>query len=44
MALSRVDLILAKYTNEENPDRAPNTADASFDAEVARLNALEGLQ
>jgi hypothetical protein len=44
MALSRIDLILAKYTNEENPDKAPNIADASFEAEVARLNALEGIQ
>lgn len=43
MALSRIDTVLARYPNEDNPDAAPNTADTSFEAEVERLNALEAL-
>jgi hypothetical protein len=41
MALSRVDNILAKYPNDEDPDSAPNTPDTFMDAELARLEALD---
>ena len=43
MALSRIDNVLAKYPNEEDPDSAPNTENTAFEAEVKRLNALEAL-
>lgn len=41
MALQRVDGLLAKYLNDEDPDKAPNEGPSSLDAEAARLVALE---
>ena len=41
MALTRVDSILAKYPDDEDPDKAPNVKDQRFESELARLNALE---
>lgn len=40
MALQRIDGILAKYPDEEDPDRGANTPSAE-DEELARLIALE---
>lgn len=43
MALSRIDGLLSKYLNEEDPDASPNTPNIGLDAELARLNALENI-
>ena len=43
MALQRLDNVLAKYPNDEDPDAAPNTPDMTFEAEYARLAELEDL-
>lgn len=40
IALQRVDAILARYPDEEDPDAAPNRPTA-MDGELARLAALE---
>jgi hypothetical protein len=42
MALQRIDGILAKFPDEEDPDAAANTAgDSSLEEEHARMLALE---
>lgn len=43
MALQRMDKVLEKYPNEEDPDAAPNTPDRALDRELERLEKLEGL-
>lgn len=41
-ALTRIDNLLAKYPNGEDPDAAPNgPVKDGIDAELARLTALE---
>ena len=42
-ALVRVDTILSKYPDEEDPDAAPNMPTA-LDAEMARVTALEAAE
>jgi hypothetical protein len=41
MALSRIDTLIAKYPNENNPDSGPNTPDAALNEELARLAELD---
>jgi hypothetical protein len=41
MALSRIDTLISKYPNENNPDSGPNTPDAALDEELARLAELD---
>ena len=40
MAVSRIDTLLSKYPDDEDPDAAPNTATV-LDEELARLAELE---
>jgi hypothetical protein len=41
MSLSRIDAILAKFPDEENPDAVPNRVDRAEVEEMDRLTALE---
>jgi len=42
MALSRIDTLISKYPNNDNPDSGPNSPDVALDEEMARLAALDG--
>ena len=41
ISLQRIDAILAKYPNEEDPDSSPNTPDLREAEEMARLQVLD---
>lgn len=43
MALSRIDKLIERYPNEENPDAAPNQPGDGLEEELARLEELENL-
>ncbi len=40
-ALNRIDALIARYPEEENPDATPNTPDTALNDEMARLAALD---